>query len=70
MSGPWAIFMPDGTFDGGIWSPKTLEDAQSRLAKPKRWTTLEREGWVVREVTREEFRSLMAKAIAQMEATP
>lgn len=61
---PYAIFEPSGRFDGGIHSPKTIEDAQRILARPRRWTTLAREGWTVREVSREEFARLTDERIA------
>lgn len=45
---PWLLFEPDGTWDGIIWSPKTLEEAQRKFARPRRWSTLEKAGWTVR----------------------
>lgn len=61
---PYAIFEPSGQFDGGIHSPRTIEDAQRILARPRRWKTLEREGWTVREVTPEEFARLADERLA------
>jgi hypothetical protein len=61
---PYAIFEPSGRFDGGINSPKSVEEAQRLLARPRRWATLAREGWTVREVTREEFIRLADERIA------
>ena len=62
---PYAIFEPSGRFDGGIHSPKTIEDAQRILARPRRWTTLAREGWTVREVSQDEFARLAYDRIAE-----
>lgn len=60
--GPWLLFKPDGTFDGAIWSPKTLDEAQKKLARlaRRRWALLEREGWRVRRGTKEELSALIA----------
>lgn len=63
---PWLLFMPDGTHDGLIWSPETLEEAQRKFARPRRWTTLAREGWTVRRGVNNEHVDLLNARLAQM----
>lgn len=65
---PWLLFMPDGTWDGIIWSPKTLDEAQRKLARPRRWSTLEREGWTVRRGEPGEHRRLLDAKVAEIKA--
>lgn len=40
---PWLLFMPDGTYDGMIWSPETADVAHRAFARMRRqrWTTFE-----------------------------
>lgn len=61
---PWLLFEPDGTFDGIMWSPKTLDEAQRRFARPRRWATMQREGWTVRRGMNGEHHQLIADRIA------
>lgn len=69
---PWLLFEPDGTWDGLIWSPETLEEAQRKLARlsRRRWTTLAREGWTVRRGVGGEHHRLLAERLEQMNVTP
>lgn len=61
---PWLLFEPDGTWDGLIWSPQTIEEAQRKFARPRRWTTLAREGWTVRKGAPGEHQALLAERLA------
>ena len=65
---PWLLFTPEGDFDGLMWSPKTIEDAQRRFARPQRWTTLAKAGWTVRKGIGDEHVALTDEAIARMRA--
>lgn len=61
---PWLLFEPDGTWDGLIWSPQTIEEAQRKFARPRRWTTMAREGWTVRKGEPGEHHRLLAERLA------
>lgn len=62
----YILVMPDGTDDGFLWAGekrRTLDDAQRLFARPRRWPTLEREGWRVDPVSTDEFRARAEAAI-------
>lgn len=65
--GFWAMFDPTGVFDGGISDRRSREDAQRVFARPRRWATMEREGWMTRAVSRVEFDRLFDEQMMKME---
>lgn len=67
---PWLLFMPDGTWDGIIWSPKTVEDAQRAFARMgrQRWPAMESKGWTVRRGEPGEHRRLLQAKVDEIAA--
>jgi hypothetical protein len=58
---PWLLFMPDGTWDGLIWSPESEDEAGQRLFRTTRaWRAAKAKGWTIRLGVDDEHRRLLA----------